>query len=175
MNQGFSVKSLTQHQDRFIEFLKARGAQVLEPTNEWEVLRFLAGEQTCVIYRTKTGRLTFTGDSYNAFMKFKSGDGSWRAMPRTGHKKKSPPRLQAIRERDGGCCFFCLQPVSIEDESEEHLVAMTHGGPNHIANLFLAHKVCNGKAGHLTAAEKIKMHVDAHLKAVLRNEEKEPA
>jgi hypothetical protein len=161
-SKSFASKSLTEHQERFVEFLHARGAQVLTPTNEWEVLRFMAGDQTCVIYKTKQGRLTFTGDSYNAFMAFKS-NASWRAAERTGSKKKSPPRLQAIRERDGGCCFFCLLPVSLDDESEEHLVAATHGGPNHIANLFLAHKKCNADASHLSAAEKIRIHVEAHL------------
>lgn len=163
---SFSLKSLTEHQERFIEFLKARGAQVLTPTNEWEVVRFLAGEQTCVIYKNKVGRLTFTGDAYQAFNAFKSNS-SWRAADRTGAKKKSPPRLQAIRERDGGCCFFCLQPVTVEDESEEHLVAVTHGGPNHIANLFLAHRDCNAKAGHLSAAEKIRIHVEAHMRRAM--------
>lgn len=166
-SQSFSLKSLTEHKDRFVEFLKARGAQVLEPTNEWEVLRFLAGDQTCVIYKNKRNGLTFIGDAYNAFTAFKSGGRSWRAAPRTGGKKRSPPRLQAIRERDGGCCFYCLQPVTVEDESEEHLVAMTHGGPNHIANLFLAHKKCNSEAGHLSAAEKIRTHVEAHMRRAM--------
>ena len=165
---SFSLKSLTEHKERFVEFLNARGAQVLEPTNEWEVMRFMAGDQTCVIYKNKQNRLTFIGDAYNAFMAFKSCT-HWRAAPRT-NRKKSPPRLQAIRERDGGCCFFCLDTVSVEDESEEHLVAVTHGGPNHIANLYLAHRKCNADAGHLSAPEKIRIHVEAHIRrAMLAN------
>lgn len=163
---SFSLKSLTTHEDRFLAFLRASGAEILAPTNEWEVVRFIAGDATSVIYKNKQNQLTFTGAASEAFKAFKS-NGAWRAMPRTGRKKKSPPRLQAIRERDGGCCFFCLKPVSIEDESEEHLVAMTHGGPNHISNLFLAHKLCNRSAGHLSAAEKIKIHVEAHMKGEL--------
>jgi hypothetical protein len=50
---------------------------------------------------------------------------------------------------------------------------MTHGGPNHINNLFLTHKICNQRAGHLSAPEKIRMHVEAHMKAVTAI--KEPA
>lgn len=161
---SFSLKSLTVKKEKFLAFLTANGAELLTPTNEWEVVRFIAGGVTSVIYKTKTGQLTFTGESLVAFNAFKSA-AQWRAMPRTGNKKKSPPRLQAIRERDGGYCFFCLKPVAVEHESEEHLVAMTHGGPNHISNLFLSHKICNSAAGHLSAADKIKIHVEAHMKA----------
>lgn len=160
----FSLKSLTTNQERFLAFLRANGAEVLAPTNEWEVVRFIAGDHTSVIYKTKQGTLTFTGVAFDAFSAFKC-NGVWRAMPKTGRKKKSPPRMQAIRERDGGFCFFCLDPVSVEEESEEHLVAVTHGGPNHISNLFLAHRVCNARAGHLSAPEKISLHVAAHMKA----------
>jgi hypothetical protein len=58
--------------------------------------------------------------------------------------------------------------VDVEDESEEHLVSITHGGPQHISNKFLAHRVCNAKAGHMSAPEKIQLHVEAHLRAVQR-------
>ena len=147
----------------FIAFLQANGAQVLEPTNEWEVVRFVAGDETSIVYKNKRGEHAFTGVAAAALEAFKT-NAPWRAMPKTGKKKKSPARLQAIRARDGGYCFFCQKLVSVEDESEEHLVAVTHGGPNHISNLFLAHRTCNANAGHLSAAEKIKMHVAAILK-----------
>jgi hypothetical protein len=160
---SYSLKSLTQHQERFVAFLNANGAEVLTPTNEWEVVRFNTGEGVSIIYKTARGELTFTGEASNAFNAFKKS-APWRAMPRTGKKKKSTARLQAIRERDGGFCFFCQKPVPVDEESEEHLVAMTHGGPNHISNLFLAHRICNANAGHLSAAEKIEMHVEAILK-----------
>lgn len=71
------------------------------------------------------------------------------------------PMIRALRTRDGDLCFFCQRTVSQDNESAEHLVPVTHGGPNHISNLFLAHKGCNGQAGHLSAPEKIRIHVRA--------------
>jgi len=152
--------------ESFRQWLSANGAQVLQPTNEWEVARFKAGDLTSVIYKNKAGALSFSGDAEKVLDAFRSGK-SWRAVPRTGKKKKSSPRLAAIRARDGGYCFFCLKPVLNEDESEEHLVPATHGGPNHISNLFLAHRRCNASAGHLSAPEKIAIHVNAILERVL--------
>jgi 5-methylcytosine-specific restriction endonuclease McrA len=66
-------------------------------------------------------------------------------------------------ERDGAGCFFCGRRVSAPDEdcppgyepSVEHLVAIMHGGPNHISNTYLAHARCNNIAGNVSAVEKI--------------------
>lgn len=49
-----------------------------------------------------------------------------------------------------------------KDVSIEHLVPKAHGGPTHLSNLFLAHKSCNAKAGHLSASEKLKIRDRAH-------------
>lgn len=156
---------ITRKGKAFRDWLSANGAQVLEPTNEWELIRFKSDSGTSVIYKDKGSRLTFTGEALKAWEAFKHGQG-WRAMPAT-KRKKSSTIIQSIRARDGDDCFFCAQPVSVEEESEEHLVPATHGGPNHISNLFLAHRVCNAKVGHLSAPEKIALHVAAHLEAVI--------
>jgi hypothetical protein len=161
---------ITKQREQFRNWLAANGAEVLEPTNEWELVRFRTGTGTGVIYSNKAGGTTFSGPADKAWNAFKSG-GSWRATPKTKRQQKSTPRIQAIRERDGGCCFFCLKPVSVEEESEEHLVPVTAGGPNHISNLFLAHRLCNQRAGHLSAPEKIRMHVEAHMKAAMMSAE----
>jgi 5-methylcytosine-specific restriction endonuclease McrA len=152
---------------QFRNWLAANGAELLEPTNAWEVARFKASGETGVIYTNKSGKATFTGPAKDAWDAFK-GAQSWRAAPATKRKPKSSVTLQAIRARDGGHCFYCLKPVDVEDESEEHLVSITHGGPQHISNKFLAHRVCNAKAGHMSAPEKIQLHVEAHLRAVQR-------
>lgn len=148
---------------KFKAWLQARGAGLLEPTNEWELLRFKASAYTAVIYTTKKGRLTFTGGAKTALEAFIRKD-TWRGAPATKRSKKPKgPILQALRKRDGNACFFCLCDVSEEAESIEHLVSVTHQGPNHMANLVLAHSDCNGKAGHLSAVEKIAIHVRAHV------------
>lgn len=146
-----------KHVKVFADWLTARGAQVLQPTNEWEVCRFITNKGTSIIYRKKCGTLTFVGEAakaYDAFLHSKE----WRAAPATKRKAKSSPAIRTIRERDGDGCFFCHELVEVEDESVEHLVPITHGGPDHIANMVLAHKKpCNEKAGHLSVMEKIRL------------------
>lgn len=163
MKQPVTESLFRKKAKNFEAFLSSHGAQVLKPTNEYELMRFMAGDWVQVIYRKANGQVTFAGTSREAFDAFLSGL-PWRAQPRPPKKRKSAPRLAAIRERDGGACFFCLEPVDVEDESEEHLVPATHNGPNHISNLFLAHRKCNEEAGHLSAPEKIALHVKAHMR-----------
>ena len=166
--------STSEEIDKFKRFLTERGAEVLSPTNGYEVIRFRSGDTTSIIYRRSTGRLTMTGEANTAYSACRSGT-SWRAIPATkrSNYKKVNTRLKAIRKRDGDLCFYCMKPVSTEDGSEEHLVNATFGGPNHISNLFLAHKTCNHDAGTLSAPEKIKIHDDAVRQMIYDEQESE--
>lgn len=148
-------------------WLEARGASLIDTTNEWEVLRFKGGQMTAVIYRNKANRLTYTGGAKAAVTAFMR-NASWRVAPATKRTKSSGgrnPVFKTLRTRDGDRCFFCLEAVEQADESIEHLVAVTHQGPNHISNLVLAHRKCNADAGHLSAMAKIQIHVSAAIKA----------
>jgi hypothetical protein len=150
----------------FCAWLTGAGAEVLEPTSEWELVRFKSGGETSIIYRNAAGGVKYTGAAGAAYKAFTENK-TWRALPAT-RRKKSSPIIRVIRKRDGDLCFFCQDPVSEEVESAEHLVSVTHGGPNHISNMFLSHRVCNAIAGHLSAPEKIAKHV----KAILQKKEK---
>lgn len=143
----------------FRSWLSGCGAEVLEPTNEWELIRFKSEGATSVIYRNSVGGVTYTGKAEEAYKAFKEGK-PWRAKAPTRRKKMSP-KIRTVRQRDGDLCFYCQKFVSEDNESAEHLVSVTHGGPMHISNIFLAHKGCNARAGHLSAPEKIKVHVQA--------------
>jgi hypothetical protein len=156
LNTAFRI---TKRAKEFGDWLSGVGAQVLEPTNEWEVLRFKAGSTTSIIYRNKVGGVTYSGLAKEAWEAFCSGK-AWRAAPAT-KRKPMKPIIAALRKRDGDLCFYCCKEVGRENESAEHLVSITHGGPNHISNLFLTHRTCNARAGHLSAPEKIKQHVYA--------------
>jgi hypothetical protein len=145
--------------EKFSAWLDANGAEVLQPTSEWEVLRFLTNKGTSIIYVNKRGKLTLKGESYTAWESFKTSK-PWRAIPATT-RKRSTPHVNAIRHRDGNLCFFCQELVEQKDESVEHVVSVTHGGPNHLANFVLAHKKCNQEAGHMSAMEKVAIHVQA--------------
>jgi hypothetical protein len=163
MNQADKIKAKTP---KFREWLTAHGAQVLEPTNEWELIRFKSGDETCVIYRNKAGAVTYSGPTAEKAQKCFVSNAAWRANTTATKRKRASPMIAAIRKRDGDNCFYCRVAVSDDTASAEHLVSTTHGGPNHISNLFLAHKLCNAKAGHLSAPEKIAMHVRAVLQSM---------
>jgi len=147
----------------FRAWLSQNGAEVLEVTSEWEIVRFVADGVTSVIYRNLAGKASFTGESQKAWDSFKNAQ-PWRASAAAKSFSRAAPKIRTIRKRDGDLCFFCQERVNDEDASVEHLVAQTHGGTKHISNLFLAHKKCNSKAGNLSAPEKIKIHVSAVIK-----------
>lgn len=64
-------------------------------------------------------------------------------------------RIAYLIARDGDGCLYCGRPVDPSACTVEHVVAVAHGGPDHAANLALAHTECNAAAGHLSVAEKL--------------------
>ncbi len=145
----------------FKDWLNARGAQLLESTNEWEIIRFKSGDETCVIYRKKSGSATFTGSAHEAWEAFRTSR-KWRASPRTNRKRHSRKSAVVISlfKRDGNLCFFCQKYLG-NDFTIEHLISLTHGGPDHTSNMVLAHEECNIEAGHISVMAKINIHVNA--------------
>lgn len=138
----------------FKDWLAARGAEVLSPTNPFEVVRFRASGQTHVVYAKGTGQLTHAGEATKALNAFTNPGSKWSAGVATPRKSKPLPVVRRLLERDGGACFLCRKPLG-EDCTVEHLVPLAVGGPNHIANLALAHSGCNLRMGHLSLMEKI--------------------
>jgi 5-methylcytosine-specific restriction endonuclease McrA len=152
---------------KFVAWLSTNGAEVLAVTNEWEIVRFRANGDLGVIYKNKVGRLTFQGSSEEAAMAFINNT-PWRGNKATKRRTKGSVIARTLIKRDGSLCFFCQLPMSEDNQSVEHLVAVTHGGPNHMSNFVLAHRGCNSDAGHLSAMEKIRIHVNSIM---LRSEQ----
>lgn len=146
-----------QKLEKFKAWLAHNGAEVLAPTNEYEVVRFLSGSDTCVIYRSDRGnRWKAVGGADVPLDEFRTG-GTWKApIPKTA-PTIGTRYYSALVQRDGRECFYCGNPVAPEDSSLEHIVPRSHGGPNHMANFALAHRQCNSDAGNLSAAEKVKL------------------
>lgn len=142
----------------FACFLSASGAEVFKSrANRYEVLRFKTGTDVAAIYRDRRGWLKFTGPSGVAWRAFASNS-PWRAVPRTeaiGAEREN--LVAALIGRDGRRCFYCPEIIPTGLETIEHLVPATAGGPNHLSNLFLAHRACNEDAGALSAPEKIRL------------------
>lgn len=149
------------------DFLTAAGAEVLVPTNEYELIRFKADGVTSVVYRRERGdTVSMTGDALKALQAFFGGP-AWNAVGKTKRRRDwASPEIRTLIERDGPDCFACGWPVTKETASRDHLVPLASGGPDHIANKVLMHRDCNYQVGHMSAPEKIRMHVESRMARV---------
>ena len=139
-------------------FITERGGEVLSPTNDFEVLRFRAQGAVHVVSREASGHIRYGGASAHAVSCW-LGHLPWRGSD--SHRGQAGKRarslnLRTLLERDGDACFLCGKPLG-DDMTEEHLVPVTHGGPDHLANKVLAHEACNKRMGHLSVMEKIRL------------------
>lgn len=53
--------------------------------------------------------------------------------------------LSRLMKRDKGVCWLCRKLVDRDHATRDHVIPYSHGGPNHEANLKLAHRKCNEK------------------------------
>jgi hypothetical protein len=158
---NWTVSTIKPKLEAFKIWLVARGAELHDSNGEYELLRFKTDKGVSIFYFKKNGAITFYGEARNAWLAFKNQT-NWRAVPPTARIRK-PSDQNTVRTRDGHLCFFCSKTVEYTDGSLEHLVALTHGGPNHISNKFLAHVECNNAVGHLSAPEKIRIHTNGKM------------
>lgn len=136
----------------FAARLKEAGAEMLAPTNPYETMRFRTRYGVGVVYRGRRGE-TWNKEAIAARDHIEANKGSLAPVEVKGRRTEKAT-ASALLTRDGDGCFFCGKPLA-GDLTIEHLVAVAHGGPNHISNLFLAHARCNQMAGHMSAPEKI--------------------
>lgn len=151
--------------------LTAAGAEVLQPSNPYEVLRFRSCVGVGVVYRNKAGRFTASQPALDAFGMLENPGKAGKALlccaPIQRVAKTSKGRhhqLQSVMERDGCSCFYCTTPLTLgapvgdpRHPTREHLVPTNQGGPDNIANIFASCEPCNREAGHMSAPEKISM------------------
>lgn len=62
-------------------------------------------------------------------------------------RKLTRRELEAVVERHGSVCWLCEQPVEGEPVSGDHVVPVTFGETNEVANLRPAHDACNRARG----------------------------
>lgn len=155
-----SINQFHQKSAQFRDFLRARGSQLLAPTNPYEVLRFIGSDGSpCVVYRKDSGILKWSVRAVEAYEAFASGS-PWRAIEkvkRSAGKKKRLQTLRTLADRDGSGCFYCASIAPLEEMTVEHFVPVSAGGPNHISNMAIACRACNAEAGHLCVSGKLKL------------------
>ncbi len=144
----------SQRWEEFCGWLTQLGADVLPPTNEWERARWKANGITSVLYENKKSSLSFSGEAEAAYCAWQTGD---RYEVDKTKRRKLTPKVAALVERDGPNCWYCDKPMTETTTTIEHLVPVNCGGPNHTANLVLAHGDCNKLAGSKPVAEKVKL------------------
>ena len=147
----------------FANWLRAQGAEVLAPTNQWELVRFFAKGATRIIYQRGNGQVSIkdgiTAEAIDAWQKGANWNPGLTKKPRT-----SLQRVKAdLLHRDGAACWFCGEPLG-SDVTVEHLVARGKGGPDHQDNFVLSHERCNNQADNLPLKEKIDIHFRARLR-----------
>jgi hypothetical protein len=155
----------------FAAYLAQNGAEVGIPTNGYEVIRYKAfwqgsqKAQTHIVYTRDNGLLTYTGASREHYEAFQAGD----ALPETEATldekrvrriKNTSGIRQKLRDRDGDHCWFCGGHTTATDSNVEHLINISDGGTNALANLVLAHTDCNTKAGNMTLAKKLELRAE---------------
>lgn len=138
--------------NKFKTFLRSSGAEVLDPTNPYELVRFRTENGVSVMYTGRRGN-SFTGEAQEAWDAMQSKN-TWTIMPNGLKEKKR--KLALVRSRDGDECFYCGKQTDDNSRSLEHILAVEHGGNNSAANLVIACKPCNQAVGHSPIIEKIK-------------------
>ena len=141
--------------EKFKTWLSKRGAVVLAPTNEWEVVRFRTVNGVSVIYTNKNGHLTFTGESDKAYTAWKNNK-AWKAVDRKRRNLKA--KKARLASRDGGKrCFCCYTPRGFDELTIEHLLSFSHGGTDNDNNLCLLDDECQKLLGNKPVAKKIEL------------------
>lgn len=138
----------------FENWLRQNGAEVLEPTNQYEVVRFRACNATFILYRNAHGQLS---PVYGLLKEILNDYHIGRARLLTPRPKRTQLKglVPYLLDRDGPECFYCGHPM--DEPTVEHLVSLSQGGLNHLANLALAHAYCNQEAGTLSVVEKVRL------------------
>jgi hypothetical protein len=152
---------IIQDVEKFKKWLLTNGAEILPPTNQWEVVRFKGSEVGVVYTSGKTSNM-YTAEAVSAYVRNKKWDGRPINIGRKNDYKKEKV---ALLKRDGCKCFLCQEELG-DDITVEHLIPLVSGGKNLLSNMVLAHEKCNHELGVKPLNEKVNMVIEYRLKYV---------
>lgn len=152
--------------EAFVTAVTDRGGILLRipPGHDNELHRFMTCYGVGIIYQDRGGGVVLSKEARKAYDHVQTpglGPLTPRKRKKTRQQKLQdyvarPFEIAALKNRDGGGCFFCLRPLG-DDITLEHLVATSKGGPDVLENKFLAHARCNNDARDISAVHKIKI------------------
>lgn len=154
--------------DAFAAWLAEHGAEICVPTNGYEVIRYRAfwkgssKAATHIVYTKENGLLTYVGGSRDHYESFLAGEPLSDVEATLDEKrarriKKTSGVRAKLRKRDGDCCWYCGGLLESAESNIEHLINISDGGTNALANLVLTHTACNTKAGNMPLAGKLEL------------------
>lgn len=142
----------------FDQYLDAIGADKIETKSCWEIARFRANNEVCVVYEGKRGA-SFSNPLaekiYKSFLEKKLINIQSEKRQSLAAKFKLK-----IYERDGNKCFYSNKEMTIEEATIEHLIPLARGGKNNMDNLVLCLKEENLKMADKLLIEKIKYKIE---------------
>lgn len=155
-----TVKDFKKCWPKFRTWLETHGSEVLTPTNQYEVARFLSAEGVGVVYTDGDGWnitswVNGAQEAYDAWKDQKP----WRAKEKQERKSRGAKQrailIRSLADRDGWDCVYCGQALTGQTATIEHIVPIGRRGYDGIANMTLACRDCNKAVGHMTARQKI--------------------
>lgn len=142
----------------FDRYLDQIGADKIQVTSCWEIARFKANDEICVVYEGKKGisySNTLSQKVYEAYLE-------GRIINIQSEKRKSLADKFKIKiyERDGNKCFYSGKEMTMEEATIEHLIPLSRGGKNNIDNLVLCFQEENTKMANKPLIEKISYKIN---------------
>lgn len=144
--------------DKFKKWLAEQGAEIMPPTNQWELVRF-KGKEVGVLYTSGKVSNTFTAEAISCFIRGKKWDGK---PVNVGRKQSYVKEKVKLLGRDGSNCFLCNTELGT-DITVEHLIPLVSGGKNDLSNMVLCHEACNRLLGVKPVYQKVQMAVHNRL------------
>lgn len=144
--------------EKFTKWLSQMGVEILPPTSQYEAVRF-KGREVGVLYKSGKVSGNYVTEAIRCFKQKKKWDGK---PVNVGRKNSYVKQKAKLIVRDGKDCFLCGKPLE-NDITLEHLIALSSGGSNRLANMVLMHEKCNHEVDNKPITEKVKLAIQYRL------------
>ena len=142
----------------FDKYLDEIGADKINVTSCWELARFKANDEICVVYQGKKGISYSNPLAGKVYEAFKEG----KLINIQSEKRQSLTQKFKFKiyERDGDKCFYTSKEMAEDKATIEHLIPLSKGGKNNLDNLVLCLEEENHKMANKPLIEKIKYKIE---------------